>query len=655
MPTKGSFAVVSRGSSWRTLAAACMFLALILVSAWPAPARATTLERMSIDQLSRRATMVVEGTVVSTAVEQTPAGVRTAVRVRVHDVLKGVPSTLKTVYVPGGALPDGSQVVVDAMASFRAGDACYVFVDTRGWVIGGFQGKLDVAGGRVLGRGVTTATMSRRIKAALHAAKPAARPTSGARADAWPPKYFLGNVSDSTDGHMLPEVVVQATQPSTGFVYTTTTDATGYYRLDLNPDPSDQFGKYDVEFSKEGYQTKYYPLMLSLLWTAAAGPADGRVDEALTPGTGPTITSITPGEASAGTDTHVTISGTNFTATQGNVEFSYGRNDVMRISASDISSWTDTSINCAVPTALIDNYPASAGSGPVVVTTSTGVESNAYDFVVPFGYGGHKWAAGGATYFVNTSGIDDALRESLVDAGTAVWNAAGSGFTFDDGGTTTLSKAQDDTNVISWADGLPAGVIGQASSYYDASGNMTESDVQFSNAFAWGDGLSGSGTMDIQTITMHEVGHWLRLLDQYMDNDSGKVMYGYGSEDLQKRTLAAGDLAGITWIYADQPVDSVGPVCAAKNVTVKRGKTCKLYFKVYDALSAQVTTRLAITTKSGAIKKRWSWGYDRNVPGWWWMKYTCRLPRGTYRIVVTGKDLAGNPQSRVGRATLKVK
>ena len=101
--------------------------------------------------------------------------------------------------------------------------------------------------------------------------------------------------------------------------------------------------------------------------------------------------------------------------------------------------------------------------------------------------------------------------------------------------------------------------------------------------------------------------------------------------------------------------DTIGPVCAAKNVTVKRGKTCRLYFKVYDAQSAQVTTHLAIKTKSGVVKKRWSWGYDTNSAGWWWMKYTCRLRRGTYRIVVTGEDLAGNRASVVGRATLKVK
>ena len=154
----------------------------------------------------------------------------------------------------------------------------------------------------------------------------------------------------------------------------------------------------------------------------------------------------------------------------------------MRISAGDISSWTDTSINCAVPTAVIDNYSASAGSGPVVVTSSAGEGSNAYDFTVTFGFGGHKWAHAGATYLVNSSGIDSVRRESLVDAGARVWNAAGSGFQFTDGGATLLGKVRDGDNVMSWADGLPDGVIGQASSYYDASGNLSEADVQFSNA-----------------------------------------------------------------------------------------------------------------------------------------------------------------------------
>jgi Matrixin len=242
-----------------------------------------------------------------------------------------------------------------------------------------------------------------------------------------------------------------------------------------------------------------------------------------------------------------------------------------------------------------------------------------------------------------------------VDAGASVRSAAGSGFQFTDGSTTLLGKAKDGRNMISWADGLPEGVIGQASSYYNAAGKMTEADVRFSNAFAWSDGAAGSGTMDIQTIAMHEIGHWLVRLDQYMDGDSGKVMYGYGGEDQQKRALAAGDLAGITWIYPDQPVDTVGPVCAAKNATCGVTTPSRSTSGSTAALSAQVTMQLVISTRSGAVKRRWTWGYGENYDGWRSVNYKCKLKPGTYRIQASGKDLAGHSAGKVGKATLTVK
>jgi hypothetical protein len=101
-------------------------------------------------------------------------------------------------------------------------------------------------------------------------------------------------------------------------------------------------------------------------------------------------------------------------------------------------------------------------------------------------------------------------------------------------------------------------------------------------------------------------------------------------------------------------IDTRGAVCAAKNGTVKHGRACRLYFKVHDALSPKVTNVLTITTKSGHVKKRWSWGYGQNLNGWWWTPYTCRLARGTYYIRVYGKDLAGNAQSVIGKAVLRV-
>jgi C1A family cysteine protease len=103
------------------------------------------------------------------------------------------------------------------------------------------------------------------------------------------------------------------------------------------------------------------------------------------------------------------------------------------------------------------------------------------------------------------------------------------------------------------------------------------------------------------------------------------------------------------------PADSVGPVCAAKNVTVKRYGTCSISFMVHDVTSARVTRRVVVTTKSGVVKMRRSWDYGVNRDSWWSFRYRCPLPTGSYRIVVSGEDLAGNSASVVGRATLTVK
>ena len=154
---------------------------------------------------------------------------------------------------------------------------------------------------------------------------------------------------------------------------------------------------------------------------------------------------------------------------------------------------------------------------------------------------------------------------------------------------------------------------------------------------------------------MYEIGHWLKLLDQYVDGDSGKVMYGYGDKGQQKRVLAAGDLAGITWIYPDQPVDTVGPVCAAKNASARRNGTVKICFRVHDALSAQVTMRVVIAARFGAVLRKWTRDYGENYDGWWYVSYQCKLKPGSYGILVSGKDLAGNSASKVGKATLTVK
>ncbi len=52
-------------------------------------------------------------------------------------------------------------------------------------------------------------------------------------------------------------------------------------------------------------------------------------------------------------------------------------------------------------------------------------------------------------------------------------------------------------------------------------------DICFNDTFNWGDGTDG--TMDVQSIALHEMGHWLKLRDLYGTGDANKAMYGLRS------------------------------------------------------------------------------------------------------------------------------
>ncbi len=531
----------------RSLTLAGLVIALFLIFTWPAMVRATTLERLSVEQMAQRATLVVQGDVLSTAVEQTPAGVRTAVRVRVQEPLEGRALRLHDVLRAGRrasgrhagdrrrhAVLHAGRVVLRVRRCARLGDR---------WLPG--------QAGR--GRTVASRTSARPPRNSVRRVRAALGRASARELPAPQPLRATGITNPDTENGIegtvrdyktnLPIAGATVHVSSKGVDYgTATTDGNGYYLKVPLPAHTNGLTFYDVSVSCPGYLSDGPRNAGGLSYSAEGGY--WRRDFVLPPTTPPktpTITSITPGEASAGTNTKVLISGTNFGDTKGKVEFSYGRKGVMRIAASDISTWQDNRIICVVPTGTIDNYSASAGTGPVVVTDANAVESNAYAFTVTFGYGGAKWANPRVTYYVNPSGIDDALRESLIDAGTSVWNAANSGFQFIDGGTTAVGSADDGMNVISWANGMPDGVLASSRSYVSG-GVISQCDIQFSNAYVWGAGEAGS--RDIQSTGMHEVGHWLKLLDQYMDGDSTKVMYGYGSAGVQKRALTAADIAG---------------------------------------------------------------------------------------------------------------
>jgi hypothetical protein len=276
----------------------------------------------------------------------------------------------------------------------------------------------------------------------------------------------------------------------------------------------------------------------------------------------PTIAGIAPNKASAGTNTQVTITGSNFGATRGTgkVEFFY-RAGQPKIAAT-IISWSNAQIRCTVPIATVAGYPASAGSGLVTVTTSAGT-SYGYLFRVTFGYGQLRWAgiAPLVRYRVNPNTTDCIGEATAVQTAAFTWNAVNSKFQFQYAGAHTNTTANRNfSNEVMWTVIPIPGVIAAAYTW-SSGGIISECDIVFNDNFTWSTAATPAATaMDVQTIAVHELGHWLSLRDLYgnvgdTQYDIAKVMYGFGSTGLVKRVLHADDRAGILWIYG--PI--VGP------------------------------------------------------------------------------------------------
>jgi hypothetical protein len=270
-----------------------------------------------------------------------------------------------------------------------------------------------------------------------------------------------------------------------------------------------------------------------------------------TDNSGPTIDGINPSEASAGTNTTVTINGSNFGDTQllclGNVEFTKktdNYNTIEWVQANDIKLWSSSKIICTVP--------ISASSGDLKVSTIYG--SAKKPFEVTFGYANCKWPglSPNIHFKINPNTNDCDGEEIAIQAASNSWNAAGSNFIFTYDGTTPTTGGNNHLNELYW--GFPLlfpwnDYIAHTDLWKDANNHIIECDVIFNDYKAWGINPSSSLINDVQTYALHEFGHWLMLTDLYgvLQKDGTKTMYG---EPLGKDIILHNDgIKGINWIY----------------------------------------------------------------------------------------------------------
>lgn len=267
----------------------------------------------------------------------------------------------------------------------------------------------------------------------------------------------------------------------------------------------------------------------------------------------PVINSVTPSSASAGTNSIATINGNSFGSNQGAIYF-LARRDTSAVLPAEIISWSNTQLRCYVPTGTVNSYPYSAGSfnDAIVIVTYDQLISNSFPFNITFGYSGRKWSTNTVYYYINENTSDCVGEGAAIQAAADTWNNYSNFGLYYSGPTSFTDYGKNGKNEILWAN-INDHPLVVAVTWTDApSGNILECDIVFNDLKNWStSGYPSSGQFDVQSIGLHEFGHWLNLLDLYGDNDTSKVMYGFNSGGLEgvKRSLTLDDIAGIQYIY----------------------------------------------------------------------------------------------------------
>jgi hypothetical protein len=375
-------------------------------------------------------------------------------------------------------------------------------------------------------------------------------------------------------------------------------------------------GKFPVQNDKVFLEGRYVPLptLLGRVTTILEGGEPAPLEPQPEPGLAPcTITSITPSAASAGTGSKVDIYGSNFDSA-GWVEF-YGPPPITPTPAP--TPWNDTVIRNVVVPGNSD-YGASSGTLNVHPKDNPSCPSTS-PFLVTFSYNGNKWA--GAHPIVpihinpnnkSSDGIPPAAQRAAVWAAADTWNRQASfSFLLGVGDSSKVGIFKNSENGVSWVvindPELPtwahcnegATLAGTYCWVWGAPGpTITECDFMFNDRCAWStDGASG--TYDVQSVAVHEFGHFLTLNDLYGDPDWAKIMYGVThGKGTTHRTLHDDDIAGIRWIYS-----AVGGIAQLPDVASGSGSSTGTYAALAGGLAAAV---LALAAGAWYARRRLS-------------------------------------------------
>lgn len=312
----------------------------------------------------------------------------------------------------------------------------------------------------------------------------------------------------------------------------------------------------------------------------------------------PDAFTFSPNTSFAGTASVLTISGSNFGGTKGQVFFSNADDGGATFTAAletQILTWSDNEITVEIP--------SKAGTGKIlVVDSAAGQKLSDTDLTISYaqltpitdpddetgdtppgpngplgfyafpvrhvdrdGSGGYIWKM--STHFKTISGAEASFVRAMdtwrcetninwtIDAGSAGSGEAEQHRAVDDN---VNIIAFDDSTSLEPLDDLPDGVAGRCTSYYRACGGggtdfdwfVEELDIVFDDEVNWEYGTdNATGSMfDFESVALHELGHGHQL--GHVIEPTGAVMHYSINNAENIRTLTMDDIDGANDVQA---------------------------------------------------------------------------------------------------------
>lgn len=204
-----------------------------------------------------------------------------------------------------------------------------------------------------------------------------------------------------------------------------------------------------------------------------------------------------------------------------------------------------------LPPNWVSRFAPATGSPPRAAARTAPTQSQPLGYA----YDGQHWPGPnpmGEDYRVNANTSDVPAAEALqaIQSAADTWtNVSGADFEFTYGGSSTATdKGNNGKNEITWRAQGTTGTLATAWIWYwSGSQEIFEADMVINDSYQWDTSGSPAGSeFDLQSVALHEFGHYLHLGH---DNNGNAVMYYAISAGTTKRTLHQNDVDGIRFIY----------------------------------------------------------------------------------------------------------